>query len=187
MILLGRKINLLSSGIVTTFFHLLQPNHFERKREHVSLTLVSLQVGQSSLLPNYFSENILAMIGGRLMVLLLVLLVMTSTSCLVVFVSYFSALPITKKNLVTRQHQNIHTLLECVIQADAALGVHDGVGHLGSVLSLLAGSLLWTLSSLAGNLLLHTLLQVDLLYSLESTMILLVSQEIQLTWSFSAD
>ena len=128
------------------------------------------------------------MIGGGLMVLLLVLLVMTSTSCLVVFASYFSALPITKKNLVTRQHQNIHTLLECVIQADAAIGVHDGVGHLGSVLSLLAGSLLWTLSSLAGNLLLHTLLQVDLLESLESTMTLLtVSQEIQLTWSFSAD
>ena len=50
-----------------------------------------------------FSENTVMKISGSLMVLLVVFLVITSTSCLVVLASYFSALPITKKNLVTRQ------------------------------------------------------------------------------------
>ena len=54
--------------------------------------------------PDAFSENIY-MIGRELMVLLVVVLVISSTICLVVLASYFSALPITKKNLVTRQTQ----------------------------------------------------------------------------------
>ena len=58
--------------------------------------------GLLRMLPYMFSENILMKIGGSLMVLLVVFLVITSTSCLVVLCSYFSALPITKKNLVTR-------------------------------------------------------------------------------------
>ena len=41
--------------------------------------------------------------AGYLMVLLVAFLLATSTSCLVTLASYFSALPITKKNLVTRQ------------------------------------------------------------------------------------
>ena len=52
-----------------------------------------------------FRKVILVMIGRELMVLLVVMLVISSTICLVVLASYFSALPITKKNLVTRQTQ----------------------------------------------------------------------------------
>ena len=51
---------------------------------------------------SFFSENLYGMISGGLMVLLVVLLVTSSTVCLVVLGSYFSALPINKKNLVTR-------------------------------------------------------------------------------------
>ena len=48
-----------------------------------------------------FSEKVMISVG--LMVSLVVVLVISSTVCLVVLASYFSALPIIKKNLVTRQ------------------------------------------------------------------------------------
>ena len=42
------------------------------------------------------------MIGQQMMAVLVAFLLIASTSCLIILASYFSALPVNKKNLVTR-------------------------------------------------------------------------------------
>ena len=62
------------------------------------------------------------MIGQQMMAVLVAFLLIASTSCLIILASYFSALPVNKKNLVTRwaikRYFKIHPELSCNVGDD---------------------------------------------------------------------
>ena len=77
--------------------------NIERGSRGLDVVFVGHRTGHLCLLKPLYYKGAPKEMAGYLMVLLVAFLLATSTSCLVTLASYFSALPITKKNLVTRQ------------------------------------------------------------------------------------